>query len=287
MEPTVTPDDVWSVVDAVIVINLDTRPDRWAYFQQLNAGKVPPEKLHRLSAVNGRELPDFGREPWFTARTGDRARAWGGVGGCILSHRKALRLVAQRGWRNALVVEDDVSLPETLWQWAELVDALRLMRGAWFLYLAYGDSRPYARRIGGRLWRSEGVLATYAYLVSAAACEEILPHLPTEEKLWEWVARYRAIDTWYRDFMQAVTGVRVYIINPTIAGPVDMGSDIASTEFDASKLRSAQVPLSPFSPLGLLRGLLHPLLRLKLRLNCLRTLRRARRGGLPGSRRKS
>ena len=135
MESTTSPDDVWSIVDAVLVINLDTRPDRWEYFQKLNAGKVPPEKLHRLSAVNGRELPSFGKEPWFTERTGERARLWGGVGGCILSHRNALRMVVEKGWRNALIVEDDISLPETSEQWLELLEATQRMQGNWFLYL--------------------------------------------------------------------------------------------------------------------------------------------------------
>lgn len=287
MEPTTSPDDVWSIVDAVLVINLDTRPDRWEYFQKLNAGKVPPEKLHRLSAVNGRELPSFGKEPWFTERTGERARLWGGVGGCILSHRNALRMVVEKGWRNALIVEDDISLPETPEQWLELIEATQRMQGNWFLYLGYGQSRPYARRLSGNLWRSEGVLATFAYLLPAETCAAILPHLPQDDELWAWVARYRAIDTWYYEYMQAVTDIRVFIFNPTIAKPVNMGSDIATTACDTATLRSEQPPYSLNSPAGILHRLAYPLLRLKVRLNSLRTLRRATKGGLPGFRRKA
>lgn len=287
MKSSPEPSDIWKIIDAVIVINLDTRPDRWEYFQKLNTGKVPPEKLHRLSAVNGRELPSFGKEPWFTARTGERARLWGGVGGCILSHRNALRMVVENGWRNALIMEDDISLPETPEQWLELIEATQRMQGNWFLYLGYGNSRPYARRLGGNLWRSEGVLATYAYLLPAETCAEILPHLPQDDGLWEWVARYRAIDTWYCEYMQAVTGIQVFLFNPTIAKPVDMGSDIASTPGDTATLRSRLTPHSLCSPAGILHRLAYPLLRLKVRLNSLRTLRRARRGGLPGFRRKA
>lgn len=286
MKSSPEPSVIWKNIDAVIVINLDTRPDRWEYFQKINAGKVPPEKLHRLSAVNGRELPSYGKAPWFTTRTGERARIWGGVGGCILSHRNALRMVVEKGWRNALIVEDDVSLPETREQWVELVDASRRMRGAWFLYLGYGQSRPYARRLSGNLWRSEGVLATFAYLLPAETCAAILPHLPQDDELWAWVARYRAIDTWYYEYMQAVTDIRVFIFNPTIAKPVNMGSDIATTACDTATLRSEQPPYSLNSPAGILHRLAYPLLRLKVRLNSLRTLRRATKGGLPGFRRR-
>lgn len=286
MEPTTSPDNVWSIVDAVLVINLDTRPDRWEYFQKLNAGKVPPEKLHRLSAVNGRELPSYGKAPWFTTRTGERARIWGGVGGCILSHRNALRMVVEKGWRNALIVEDDVSLPETREQWVELVDALRRMRGAWFLYLGYGNSRPYARHLGGRLWRSEGVLGTFAYMVSREACASVLPHLPSDDDLWRWVARYRAIDTWYANYMPYVTQVRVHVLNPTIVEHQDVSSDIATGSCDASTFLSACLPRPRASLGGFLHLLAHPFRRLKVRLNSLRTLRRATKGGLPGYRRR-
>lgn len=283
---TPPPPDAWAAVDAVVVVNLDSRPDRWESFRERNGDKVPPEKLHRLSAVNGRELPTFGQAPWFTERTGERARMWGGVAGCILSHRNAIRMAQERGWRNVLIVEDDVSLPSEPAQLAQLDAALENLSGAWFLYLGYGNSRPYGTRIAGDLWRVEGVLGTFAYMVSNEAYEQVLAQMPDDDEVWTWIGRYRAIDTWYRDYMPAVTSVRVHCINPTIVEHLDLGSDIVSGQCDASSFLSVYPPKSLASVGGLLHLLNTPFRRLKVHLNSLRTVHRLRKGGLPGFRKK-
>lgn len=54
-------------------------------------GVIPIEKIHRIAAVRGTELPGYLSHPWFTARTGDRARTCAGAAGCVLSHARALQ----------------------------------------------------------------------------------------------------------------------------------------------------------------------------------------------------
>src|SRR6478736_5939416 len=51
----------WQQIDGAIVINLDQRTDRWTQFQQTANGLIPPDKLHRLSARWGRNIPGFGQ----------------------------------------------------------------------------------------------------------------------------------------------------------------------------------------------------------------------------------
>lgn len=74
-------------------------------------GVVPIEKIHRIAAVRGTELPGYLSHPWFTARTGDRARTCAGAAGCVLSHARALQYALEHeDWQVILVLEDDARL---------------------------------------------------------------------------------------------------------------------------------------------------------------------------------
>lgn len=73
-------------IDQIVLLNLDKRPDR---LQQINEElallHIPPEKITRLAACED--------------ENGQRGR--------LLSHRQALRLAQQHGWKNYLLLEDD------------------------------------------------------------------------------------------------------------------------------------------------------------------------------------
>lgn len=76
----------WGAIDQVVIVNLDSRPDRLVDVQQeLAQLHFPTEKITRLpacEAING--------------QTGRRQ-----------SHLQALKLAQQRGWGNYLLLEDD------------------------------------------------------------------------------------------------------------------------------------------------------------------------------------
>lgn len=76
----------WGAIDQVVIVNLDSRPDRLVDVQQeLAQLHFPTEKITRLpacEAING--------------QTGRRQ-----------SHLQALKLAQQRGWKNYLLLEDD------------------------------------------------------------------------------------------------------------------------------------------------------------------------------------
>lgn len=278
---------VWDQVDAVLVINLPTRADRWQHFLDKNAALLPMQKVHRVDAILGVGLPGYGEEPWFRERTQNRARVWGGLGGCILSHAKALEMIQKKGWRNALILEDDAEL-SSMDELGVLPRMLQHLRSSYFLYLGYHSVRPYGSKqvesAGRELWRVEGVLTAHAYIVSAEAAQAVLTMFPNRSGIWEWMAQYRGPDTFYRDYLSSVLGVGVYVIWPVLAVQGSIASDIATAE-GGSGTHPTFVSNRP-TPYLSLRGICHlilwPYRRLKVRLNAMRTLLRARSHGLPG-----
>ena len=78
---------MWDFLDKVIYINLDHREDRRQLMQTLfDEGQVPPEKVHRFSAVKHTY----------------------GIIGTAYSHIGALQLAKQEGWNRILILEDDM-----------------------------------------------------------------------------------------------------------------------------------------------------------------------------------
>lgn len=279
----------WEAVDGILVINMDGSAERLESFMQQTASLLPSQKLHRLSAVAGRLVKGYGEPPWFTARTGDRAAFWGGTGGCALSHRRAIERARQEGWRNVLILEDDARFSPTAAALEMLGEALSRLQGDYMLYLGFNKPTPYGRcvasgRDGVSLWKTEGVLATHAYLLPASMYERVLALLPEEGNVWEWLSRYRAVDVLYRDFISALPGVSIYALMPLMFSQSDATSDISSAAGARGSYACASLPHSYASLGGVLRRLLSPLHRLKVRLNSLRTWYRATHGGLPGSR---
>lgn len=283
---TATP---WDLIDGMLVINLDTSKERMEHFRETNAF-LPQDKVHRLDACKGRELPGYGCSPWFTARTMERAHFWGGTAGCALSHRKAIATAKERGWKNVLVFEDDVQVLQDAEGLAALRRALESLTGQYMLYLGYSRPTPYGRRLWQEgehgLWKVEGILAGYAYLVPASLYDRMLELMPTEETVWEWMSIYRAVDSFYRDIIAELPGVSIYAVLPDVVEHVDGQSDIAGNFTRTDTYCRTALPHSYASLRGICHLLNTPFRRLKIRLNAIRTHRRALKGGFPGFRKK-
>jgi GR25 family glycosyltransferase involved in LPS biosynthesis len=283
--------EVWNGIDGILVINLDTSRERMDKFLKDNEKTLPLDKVHRLSAVLGRALPTYGKEPWFTARTANRASYWGGAGGCTLSHAKAIAMAKEKGWRNVLIMEDDVLTgchPDAL---ASLKYALDNLKGDYLLYLGYSRPTPYGSRVyeSGEhaLWQVEGVLSTFAYLVPQSMYDRLLEIMPTEENIWEWMSIHRAIDTFYKDTAASLPGVKIYAIQPDLVVHIDGVSDVSGSAITyTDKYDQTLKPHSYATPAGILHMISAPFRRLKVKLNSIRTHRRALNGGLPGFRKK-
>ncbi len=281
----------WRNIDGILVINMDDNPRRLENFMQQTGSLLPPQKLHRVSAVAGRQVAGYGEPPWFTERTGERAPFWGGTAGCALSHRRAIEKARQEGWKNVLILEDDARLTPSLAALDMLERTLPRLRGDYFLYLGFNKPTPYGEcleRGGGgvSLWRTEGVLATHAYLLPASMYERVLALLPEEGRVWEWLSCYKAVDVLYRDFVAPLEGVSVYALMPLMFSQSDEASDISATGVTGGGYTCTTWPHSYSTPGGWWHLLLRPFHRLKVRLNSLRTKRRAAHGGLPGYRKR-
>lgn len=282
----------WEKVDGILVINLDTSRERMDKFMADNAESLPLDKVYRLSAVLGRTLPSYGKPPWFTERTTDRAPYWGGAAGCVLSHAMAIATAKKKGWRNVLIMEDDVITGYHSDALEMLHYALTHVQGDYMLYLGYSRPTPYGRCVkqAGEhaLWQVEGVLSTFAYLVPQSMYDRLLALLPSEDNIWEWMSLHRAIDTFYKDTAASLPGVRIYAIQPDLVTHIDGMSDVGATSIKyTGRYDHTLKPHSYASITGVFHVLAAPFRRLKIKLNAIRTHRRALRGGLPGFRKRS
>ena len=78
---------MWDFIDKVVYINLNHREDRRqimsAFFEK---GNIPLEKVQRFSAIQ---------------RSNGRL-------GCVESHMEVLKMAKREGWKNILILEDDL-----------------------------------------------------------------------------------------------------------------------------------------------------------------------------------
>ena len=252
----------WNLVDAVLLINLDHREDRWEKFQTTAAGIIPTGKLHRIPAVLGKSLPGYGIRPWFRGRKRDLT--WAARAGCTLSHRRALAMARERGWQTVLILEDDVAMDGSFSSQLEAI-ALTLKRNedAWQIcYLGFTDPVTPCRVLdpidaNHQLFEISGCNCAHAYLIKPKLRDWILGQLPEEKLIWPWLARHRAIDRWYMRNLSR--HFHVTCISPALVNQETGFSDIAQRETDYISIGShlLHVPESyvKTSAFGLRHGL--------------------------------
>lgn len=77
---------MWEFIDKIIYINLDSRQDRRDIMKRFfEEGKIPEDKIVRFPAIKQRK----------------------GIG-CLKSHTGALQMAKDNGWKNILILEDDL-----------------------------------------------------------------------------------------------------------------------------------------------------------------------------------
>lgn len=247
------------MIDGVLVVNLDSRPDRWQDIQARTAGFIPADKLHRLPATLGAALPGYGAPPWFRGRKRDRT--WAGRAGCTLSHRAAITHAKSHNWRTVLILEDDIELEPAL---AEVLAGLpaALRASDWDVcYLGFTDPVPPYRTLaelpaGHSLCAVTGCSTTHAYLLKQSAYDILLEKLPTADTIWHWISRHRAIDRWY--YRNLARYFNVCAVSPALINQQGGFSDI--TQRLHEKVHTTRVPdirhgALAFRFLGVLRWL--------------------------------
>jgi GR25 family glycosyltransferase involved in LPS biosynthesis len=243
----------WQAIDAVLVINLDHRIERWEQLRVESADLIPPEKLHRVSAVLGSAIPGFGKPPWF--RGGNRANTWGARGGCVLAHRRALEMAQKAGWARILILEDDATFDGEFNRHLDSLETeLFKSKLGWDVcYLGFTEPQgPYhtvARFSESRqLARLYGCKCTHAYIVNAPVRDWILGQLPDESTIWSWLAVNRAIDRWYLSTLGK--HFKVLAVSPSIILQKDDFSDIVGrvTHYFSESSSRCSIPVVPGSP---------------------------------------
>ena len=231
--PAPAADAFWDLVDGVLVVNLDNRPERWQQVQSGIGTRVPDGKLQRLSATLGTALPGYGKPPWFLGHKRDRT--WAGRAGCTLSHRAAIEQAQQAGWRTLLILEDDLEpVPDLDVVLTALPAALR--DHPWDVcYLGFTNPVLPCHRLtelpnGHALYRVSGCSTTHAYLLRDTTFDWLLGKLPEPTVIWRWISRHRAIDRWYyRNLARRFT---VCAVSPSVINQQGGFSDITRREHE-------------------------------------------------------
>lgn len=242
-------DALWDMIDGVLVVNLDSRPDRWQDVQARTADFIPADKLHRLPATLGVALPGFGAPPWFRGRKRDRT--WAGRAGVTLSHRAAIAHAKSHNWRTVLILEDDFELEPAL---ADVLAELptTLHSSDWDVcYLGFTDPVPPFRTLavlpaGHSLCAITGCNTAHAYLLKHSAYDILLEKLPTADIIWDWISRHRAIDRWY--YRNLARYFNVLAVSPALINQQGGFSDI--TQRLHEKVHTTRVPNTRQGALG-------------------------------------
>lgn len=235
--------DILGALDAVLVINLDDRPDKWEAIHAHLKNFTPASKIHRISGVRGTLLAGYLAPPWFRRSSKGREHVCAGQAGCTLAHVRALRYAQERKFRRILVLEDDVRLNDNVEDALNLgLEKISDEKTPTLLYLGCHDIRlpilslhkadevhkpdQTESSFTYELFQIGGALGTYAMILNEATYAPLLSHLiKAEMNPWGWVARYKAIDQWLSDHFLLFG--RVYGIFPSAVHTPPSSSDIS------------------------------------------------------------
>lgn len=227
----------WSCIDAVMVVNLKHRTDRWDRMHRILSKHLPDERIIRVDAEYGKELPGFAQKPWFTDRTSEKvAHMKAGSAGCCLSHRKAIEMAKAAGYQRILLMEDDADFYNELdTAEGDMIAELLAKPNGWdMFYLGYyqrlNKHHIVERRvIDGRqfeLRRIRGPLMLHAAVIHERVFDKMLAGLPTKANIWQWVSYWGSIDAWIYNKFGRKRSVRIWACEPKLVMQVVSYSDI-------------------------------------------------------------
>jgi len=202
---------MWEFVDKVIYINLDERQDRRDIMKTFfEKGQIPQDKIVRFPAIK-RKVVQFG---------------------IISSHAAVLQLAKQNGWKNILILEDDLQWLDFEPAYAQLCDLVTkpkwdvIMLCGW--YARYDFPRVYAASNAG------------AYLVNESYIDTLLANRMTyvnkHKKLFyinhSIQTPWSADISWYH----AMSKDTWFCLYPCICSQVDGQSDNSRAVIKASEI---------------------------------------------------
>lgn len=234
-QPDLSP--FWSNIDAAMVVNLAQRTDRWERIHGILSKHLPDDKIVRVDARMGVDLPGYKQKPWFSASTPENVSiVKAGAAGCCLSHRKAIEMAKAAGYRRILLLEDDADFQNELdGPEGDAVASVLEDDLAWdMFYLGYyqkHNKHYVAKRLDindkpFELRRIRGPLMLHAAVIHERVYDAMLAGLPNPDNPWPWMAYWGSIDAWIQNRFGRDPRVRIWATEPKLVMQVATWSDI-------------------------------------------------------------
>lgn len=198
--------------DFACVINLDSRPDRWARMEAslsgmgVKAERFPAVSLHHLADDQPpKSLRDFllrvdGESPEFGHKLS-------GTWACMRSHLGVIARAKENNWPAVLIMEDDCEFEPYARAVLKRVEA-QLQGREWdMLYLGGTFKKGGTRqKVSTNLFSVTRVRLTHAYMVRAELYERILTEAPLSGLPLDW---------YYSEIL--LPRVKGFMVKPTLA----------------------------------------------------------------------
>ena len=193
---------MWEFIDKVIYINLDDREDRREIMSKFfEKGQIPLDKVVRFSAI---------------------CRKNGSLG-CLQSHTEVLRIAKKEGWKNVLILEDDLEWTEDFEEgYKKLEELVKLPK--WDVIMILG---AYVQYDFPRIFKS---CNTGGYLVNSDFYNTLLKN--RENAVRNFNRSYNADISWCR--LMPITNW--YGLYPCICRQVDGYSNVLKRFVESSKV---------------------------------------------------
>lgn len=250
----------WDKIDAILIVNLAHRTDRWENItRQLDAIGVL-DKVHRIDAINGRKIKGFNEFPWFRKTTPEQvAFMKGGSAGCCLSQKKAVDFALEQGFERILLMEDDALFKDNLTGTAgDLLADIMEQDDAWdMIYLGFYQKMNYhwvgheidTPELSLKAMRIRGPLMNHAIVMNRKTMQGWSRKLPTEKNVWPWMTYWGSIDAWVQNYYGRSRKVKIWGTAPRLVVQEANQSDIVGTvlsvaESEGTHRPSKEIPLS-------------------------------------------
>ncbi|MBX2853301.1 MAG: glycosyltransferase family 25 protein [Phycisphaeraceae bacterium] len=220
-----------------MVVNLAERTDRWERISGILSKHLPADQVVRVDAIKGVDLPGYKQRPWFRDHTPEKVSTMkAGAAGCCLSHRKAIEMARDAGYRRILLLEDDADFQNELdGPEGDAVASVLKDDSAWdMFYLGYyqkHNKHYVAKRleIDGKpfeLRRIRGPLMLHAAVIHERVFDAMLDGLPNPKNPWPWMAYWGSVDAWIQNRFGRDPRIRIWATEPKLVMQVATWSDI-------------------------------------------------------------
>jgi GR25 family glycosyltransferase involved in LPS biosynthesis len=175
-----------------------------------------------------------------------------GSAGCCLSHRKAIKLARDRGFKRILLLEDDADFKDSLTD--EMDDFLgRFIQddNVWdMLYLGFYmkkcsyrvESTTKISNSAYNIWRIPRPLMFHATVIHSRIFDRLLEGLSTENNIWHWMTYWGSIDSWITNSFGRNPSIRIAECRPNLVVQKANYSDICGRVLSVEESEGTHKP---------------------------------------------